>query len=262
MENFMNIFLTYAVNFFCSGMIGVVLLSWFQNYFLNGDVQLFLDTLPLTILVPCVLAAVIFSFAYLTLKPLMKILSDLKQENRDATSEEKQICIKAEKKLDKLTIIGMVMGFGVGVLSTYFIKLSNGAFPFEVPRTILVVIQAICFGTLGSIHTIFVTNAKFSKYRKILKIKKLEKTDLSWKVNTSILTFVIAYICFTTINLIFVPRTPSSMYSSFTRDSTVTFTGVDCTKVSTFTGKTPGIFRVNKQVSPAKQYSFSGVTLS
>lgn len=201
----MNIFLTYAVNFFCSGMVGVVLLSWFQNYFLNGDVQLFLDTLPLTILVPCALAAVIFSFAYLTLKPLMKILSDLKQENRDATSEEKQICIKAEKKLDKLTIIGMVMGFGVGVLSTYFIKLSNGAFPFEVSRTILVVIQAICFGTLGSIHTIFVTNAKFSKYRKMLKIKKLEKTDLSWKVNTSILTFVIAYICFTTINLIFVP---------------------------------------------------------
>ena len=62
-------------------------------------------------------------------------------------------------------------------------------------------------------------------------------------------------------NFISVPRTPSLTYSSLEDDSIVTPSGVDCTVVSTRDGKTPGISSVNWQVSPEKQYSFSGLIL-
>ena len=88
----MNIFLIYAMNFFASGTIGVILLSWFQNLYLNGDTQLFIDTLPLTMVSLFVLAAIVLVIAYFTIKPLIKILSILKSEDRNIQPKYNRGC--------------------------------------------------------------------------------------------------------------------------------------------------------------------------
>ena len=229
----MNIFFIYALNFFGSGSIGVILLSWFQNLYLNGDTQLFIDTLPLTIVSLFILAAIVLAIAYFTLKPLIKTLTILKSEDREATLEEKQLSITTEKKLEKLTLIAMTIGFIVGVLGTYFVKIGNGSLDFELPRTILVILQAFSFGALASMHTIFVTNSKFIKYRKLLKITKLEEKDLNWKITTIITFFIIVLIIFLSVNLISVPY-QAVIYGEFDVDNPTVFYFIQCLKVFIF----------------------------
>lgn len=245
----MNIFFIYALNFFGSGSIGVILLSWFQNLYLNGDTQLFIDTLPLTMVSLFVLAAIVLVIAYFTIKPLIKTLTILKSEDREATLEEKQLSITTEKKLEKLTIIAMTIGFIVGVLGTYFVKIGNGSLDFELPRTILVILQAFSFGALASMHTIFVTNSKFIKFRRLLKINKLEQKDINWKMTTIITLFIIVLVIFLGVNLMSVPY-QFVLYGEFDVDDPVVFYFVQSLKVFIFSIllATPSLYNLLKNL--------------
>ena len=112
----MNIFLVYALNLSVSSIVGVTVLSWFQNLFLHGDTQLFLETFPTTLIITVLLLAIFLIITFFIQKPLIKLFKQSKDEERLATEEEQILTISIERKINLFTILADFTIFVIGFI--------------------------------------------------------------------------------------------------------------------------------------------------
>lgn len=197
----MNIFLVYALNLSVSSIVGVTVLSWFQNLFLHGDTQLFLETFPTTLIITILLVAVFLLISFFIQKPLLKLFKQIKEEERFATDEEQSLTVAIERKINLFTILADFTIFVIGFIIAYFIEIANGSFDFEISKTILYILQAWGFAAVCAMNTIYLTSTELIKFKKNLKITSLAQKKISNKITTKIATLTSVSLIFVSINL-------------------------------------------------------------
>ena len=137
----MNIFFFFSLNLSVSSIVGVTVLSWFQNLFLHGDTQLFLETFPTTLIITVLLLAIFLIITFFIQKPLIKLFKQSKDEERLATEEEQILTISIERKINLFTILADFIIFVIGFIVAYFIEIKKESFDFELAKTILYILQ-------------------------------------------------------------------------------------------------------------------------
>jgi len=142
--------------------------------------------------------------AFYICKPFERIIRKIQDENYEPTDEEKENCLKIYKQLNKVIISVDILGFFVGQIVVTALGILSGRNQFDLIRHSLVVLQALSFGAIGAVIVINGLDAKFSKFRAMLKIQsfeKISKIKISSVSNSIIRTFVIS-LFFVSINLL------------------------------------------------------------
>ncbi|MBQ0162249.1 MAG: hypothetical protein KBS84_03695 [Treponema sp.] len=175
----MPVLLIYAFLFFGSSFIGVGLLSWFQKFYLQGQPEKYLNGLPITVTVTFCLCTVILIITAFVLKPVDKLLKDIKKNGHVPTDEDRKLFLSCSKKMNTITLVSTVIGFVFGNLITMTIVMIKGIIPFEWPRIIFAIIHSCAYGGIATLYTINLMDFFMNDRRELLKIRKIEKEQMT-----------------------------------------------------------------------------------
>lgn len=201
----MSIYSIYLSLFVSSSYLGVALLSWTQLKYLHFRAADYLPGLPLTMGIATVLIIVDAVIVFFYAKPFDNLVKRIKNGGAPATTEEKEEALKTYKKMNKVTIISTIVGFVFGNGITILIKVLKGVLPRDPTRITFAMVQAVIFGAMASMYTVLVMNEKFAKYRKLLKIHKIDEKDRTTTVSGTIRLLIIVCILYISVNMMIVP---------------------------------------------------------
>lgn len=178
--------------------------------------------------------------AYAICRPFDRTLRKIKNENYVPDEEEIRKCLSCYKKLIILTIAATIVGFGFGQgIVTYFgVKAGRHE---NIPLQItLIILQAVSFGALCAQATISGLDFGLAKFRRLLKVKNIDRFKMERGLNFSTMMFVT---CF--ISIFFIGINMLSLLWGSTRHpeaENVIGTGVQCLITSCAFGLIPFIF--------------------
>ncbi|MGN0739976.1 MAG: methyl-accepting chemotaxis protein [Treponema sp.] len=181
----MTVLTTYALLFFSSSFVGVGLLSWFQKFYLQGQPEKYLKGVPITASVTLCLCVIILIIMAKVLSPLDKIIKRVSCGS-EPTEQDRQVFLNTTRTMNKVTMISTVVGFVFGNLITMSIQIAKGAIPFEIPRLIFAIVHSISYGGVATMYTINLMDHFMSEKRKVLKIRSLDKTQVSGTMSSTL----------------------------------------------------------------------------
>ncbi|MBQ8211697.1 MAG: hypothetical protein IJZ27_04110 [Treponema sp.] len=229
----MFVFAGYIILLVVANCFGVALLSWVQMNYLHLQPESWLPGLPTTMGIAGLLVLIVCLILYVMLRPFSKIIKKLKNENVVATEEEKNLVLGFYKKMNIVSIAACVVGFICGNAIIVSIKTARGVFPADPTRITFLMIQAVCYGAMTSIYSIFFLNNYFTRFRKMLKIHFLEETRKVVKISDNVLILIIVVVMFTISNLMVVPYQLAFSYGTNSVESPITFYVINLIKMVT-----------------------------
>lgn len=208
----MPVLLIYAFLFFGSSFVGVGLLSWFQKFYLQGQPEKYLKGLPITVTVTFCLCMIIIIIMFFVLRPLDRLLKDIKKNGHVPTDEDRNLFLDCSKKMNTITLISTVIGFVFGNLITMTIVMIKGVIPFEWPRIIFAIIHSFAYGGIATLYTINLMDFFMNDRRELLKIRKIEKNHMTGTMAGSYTYMFIVSIFAIATSVIMVPYQLIYMY--------------------------------------------------
>lgn len=175
----MPVLLIYAFLFFGSSFVGVGLLSWFQKFYLQGQPEKYLNGLPITVTVTFCLCMIIIIIMYFVLTPVDKLIKDIRKNGHVPNDEDRKLFLSCSKKMNTITLVSTVIGFVFGNLITMTIVMIKGIIPFEWPRIIFAIIHSCAYGGVATLYTINLMDFFMNDRRELLKIRKIEKNQMT-----------------------------------------------------------------------------------
>ena len=210
----MSAFAVYSALFVPSSFVGVILLSWIQKFYLQGQPEGYIKGLPITLGVTVGLCVIVMIIAGRCLAPFDDILRKIERTGDEPTDEDRKIALDSIKKIKLVTIVFTVIGFVFGNLITMFISIAKGSIPLEGSRVIFAVIHSVSFGGLATFYTINLMDFFLAKKRALLKIRKIDGDSSSGKISSTIAYMV-------TINVLCVASTVAMVPFHLVRDGSV-----------------------------------------
>lgn len=201
----MPVLLIYSLLFFGSSFVGVGLLSWFQKFYLQGQPEKYLKGLPITVTVTFCLCMVIIIIMAFVLNPIDVMIKKIKKENHVPTDEDRDLFLKASKKMNTITLFSTVIGFVFGNLITMTIVMIKGVIPFEWPRIIFAIIHSFAYGGIATLYTINLMDFFMNDKRELLRIRKIEKSQMTGTMAGSFTYMFIVSIFAIATSVIMVP---------------------------------------------------------
>ena len=202
----MSIFAIFTIVLFSVTYVSVLTLRWFALEFIYNDIAAMWGGMLPNILVASLLLFIAVTIGYFVAKPFDQIVKKIQTENRKATNEEIDICLKSYRGIISLIIAANVIGFFIGQIIIVFIGIANGSNVYYFSRVFLVIAQAMAFGGVSAITAIKIVDYLLIKKREMLEIGSIvEFKSRSPKISLSIgLVFFIA-LYFLVINMLTVP---------------------------------------------------------
>ena len=202
----MSIFAIFTIVLFSVTYVSVLTLRWFALEFIYNDIAAMWGGMLPNILVASLLLFIAVTIGYFVAKPFDQIVKKIQTENRKATNEEIDICLKSYRGIISLIIAANVIGFFIGQIIIVFIGIANGSNVYYFSRVFLVIAQAMAFGGVSAITAIKIVDYLLIKKREMLEIGSIvEFKSRSPKISLSIgLVFFIA-LYFLGINMLTVP---------------------------------------------------------
>lgn len=201
----MPVILIYSFLFFGSSFVGVGLLSWFQKFYLQGQPEKYLKGLPITATVTFCLCMVIVIIMIFVLKPLDRLLKDIKHNGHVPTDDDRKLFLSCSKRMNTITLVSTVIGFVFGNLITMAIVIKKGVIPFEWPRIIFAIIHSFAYGGIATLYTINLMDFFMNDRRELLKIRKIEKSQMTGTMAGSFTYMFIVSIFAIAASVIMVP---------------------------------------------------------
>lgn len=130
-----------------------------------------------------------------------------------------------------VSITACVVGFILGNAIIVAIKTSKGIFPADPTRITFLMVQAVCYGAMTSIYSIFFLNNYFTRFRKMLKIHVLKESRKIIKISDNVLILIIVVILFTVSNLMVVPYQLAYTYGTNSVESPIGFYVINLVKM-------------------------------
>lgn len=200
----MSILATYSLLFLGSSFVGVGLLSWFQKFYLQGQPDQYLKSVPITAGVTFGLCFVIIMIMIRLLRPIDKIIKRV-EAGEEPTDQDREIVLKSTKKMNKVTIISTVIGFVFGNLTTVMIAVMLGRIPFQPEKILFAIIHSIGFGGIATLYTINLMDLFMNSKRKLMKIHSLDQNQLSGTMSSSLTYMFVVSVLATTSTVGMVP---------------------------------------------------------
>lgn len=201
----MSVFAGYIVLLVCTNFVGIALLSWVQLNYLHLQPESWLSGLPTTLGIAGALILIVCLIFFIMLRPFEKTIKRLKTENAIATEDEKKMILSFYKKMNIVSVAACVIGFVCGNAIIVSVKTAKGIFPADSTRITFLMIQAICYGAMTAIYSIFFLNNYFTRFRKMLKIHILKEDQKVAKLSNNVIILLIVVVCFTVCNLMVIP---------------------------------------------------------
>lgn len=227
----MSVFAGYIVLLVVANCFGVALLSWVQMNYLHLQPESWLPGLPTTMGIAGLLVLIVCIILYVMLRPFSKTIKKLKDGKENATEQEKTLVLGFYKKMNFVSVAACVVGFILGNAIIVSIKTARGVFPADPTRITFLMIQAVCYGAMTSIYSIFFLNNYFTRFRKMLRIHFLEETRKVVKISDNVLILMIVVIMFTVSNLMVVPYQLAFTYGTDSVESPIGFYVANLTKM-------------------------------
>ena len=174
MNKFANSIITRFVPLtLLGGYIGALSLRWQQLTLLYRTPDQYFKGIGTTIGAVTILA---FIFALI----FLKILSPMNElgkriQNGEAVSEKDSILAgKVNKKINICVFIENSIGFIIGQTSVSVIDFINGVYVFTPSRFAIILLQAVCIGTILSLYEIYYFDLLFIPFREKLQIHDIK----------------------------------------------------------------------------------------
>lgn len=200
----MSVLATYSLLFLGSSFVGVGLLSWFQKFYLQGQPDKYLKSVPITAGVTFGLCFVIIMIMIKLLVPVDRIIKRV-EKGAEPTDKDREIVLKSTKKMNKVTIISTVIGFVFGNLITIMIAVMQGRIPFQLEKVLFAIIHSIGFGGIATLYTINLMDLFMNSKRKLLKIHTLDQNQLSGTMSSNLTYMFVVSVLATTSTVGMVP---------------------------------------------------------
>lgn len=197
----MSVFANYLLYLLPSSYAGVCLLSFIQIFFLHKASDIYLSSLPVTFGGATLIVLALAIVVYVTVKPCDEIFADMKQKNRNVNLKEKITILKTCRKLNKITVISVILSFVIGNMACCLWQMKTEVLPFEWSRVIVVFLMALSYGFFDGMFMLNASNEMFTKYRKMLHINALAKEQKTMSVSTSIIWMGVSAVLFVILNL-------------------------------------------------------------
>lgn len=201
----MSIFLYYLLLFVGSTYPGVVFLSWMQVCFLQGRGSSYLNGLIITLIVTTCLCVIVLLIIYQFAHPVDLLCNRIKKENYTPTKDEEKSILELNKKINKITVISLIIGYLFGNLITMIISIAKGDIPAVPSRIILVIIQSSLAGAAACLYTVFSFDVLIAKIRKSFKIKHIQQEQRSSKISSTLAFIILTSVFYLGINVGMVP---------------------------------------------------------
>ena len=202
----MTVFATFVIVLFLVTYASVLTLRWFALEFIYNDVAaMWGGTLP-NIMVASLLLFIAVAIGYFISKPFDQIVKKIQAEQRKATKEEIEACLKSYRGIILLIITANVIGFFIGQIIIVYIGIANGSNVYYFSRVFLVVAQAMGFGGISAITAIKIVDYLLIKKREMLEMGSIvEFRSRSSKISISIGLVFFLSLYFLGINMLTVP---------------------------------------------------------
>ena len=106
----MSIFAIFTIVLFSVTYVSVLTLRWFALEFIYNDIAAMWGGMLPNILVASLLLFIAVTIGYFVAKPFDQIVKKIQTENRKATNEEIDICLKSYRGTISLIIAANVIG--------------------------------------------------------------------------------------------------------------------------------------------------------
>lgn len=218
----------YSILFTSSCFFEVFFLSWIQYFYLHRIPEQWGKGLLVTVLTSIIIAIIVLTIANKIVRPFDKLLKRIKKEGYEATDDEKNMVLNITKKLNKLSIIAISIGFFVGNSIITVTKLVQGVYPFEASRIIWIVLQSCIFGALAAVYVVLALDAFLAEHRKLVHIHNIPKGKNTARVSMNLFIMFVIVTCFISINVLTIPyqiiylqdsAPVENAFRSFLRDS-------------------------------------------
>ncbi|MCQ2576825.1 MAG: methyl-accepting chemotaxis protein, partial [Treponema sp.] len=184
----MSVFLSFVAVMWPVTYISVLLLRWFALEFIYNDPGVMWSGCAMTLIVGTVLLAIVTVVAWFMTRPFDEVVSKIKNEKYEVTSEDVKKCLASYKKLIILTVIAYIFGFFIGQIILVFIGIKFSGVEYIPSRVVSIVSQAVGFGFISLCATVNGIDKGLAKYRQMLKIRNLEEyskyktMNIAWKI--------------------------------------------------------------------------------
>lgn len=225
---FLSVIGIYSILFTSSCLFEVFFLSWIQYFYLHRIPEQWGKGLVVTIITAVVLAITVLFIAYKITKPFDDLLKKIKKEGYSANDDDKNMVLNITKKLNRLSIVSIVVGFFVGNSVVVITNLIQGAYPFEAARIIWIVLQACIFGALAAVYVVLALDTFLAEPRKLVHIHNIPKGKNTSRVSLNLFIMFVVVTCFISINVLTIPyqiiylqdsKPVENAFGSFLRDS-------------------------------------------
>ncbi len=168
-----NLFLKFVpVTLFC-GYLGALSLRWHQLTLLYRTPDQYFVGIGTTIGAVTVLCLIFIGVFLKILAPMNKLERRI-QENAELTDEDSKLAGRINKKINICVFIENAIGFIFGQIIVSVIDFINGVYEFTPSRFGIIVVQAICIGTIISLYEIYYFDLVFIPLREKLQIHDIK----------------------------------------------------------------------------------------
>ena len=174
----------YLIIFLLLSYAGGFYLRWYQLEFFYRILPTFFSGIGATLAATFFLMLTMGSYNFVVLSRFTKIINKIKNGEK-ITQEERKIAIRSQSKINIISLITNMIGFGLGQAFAIFMDVKNGVIVFVPSRIILIMIQAILVGCLIAIFEIFIVGVLMRDDRRLLKIHSIDELDHDIKFSIS-----------------------------------------------------------------------------
>lgn len=200
MKKVLNLILAYIPVTFFLGYVGAMTLRWLQLTLLYRTMDQYFVGIGTTFASVTLLALIMSFFFVKALSPMNKLAKRVK-EGSEITDEDRELAGKTYKKIRIFTFLENAIGFIIGQVSVSVIDFIAGNYPFTPSRFAVIVVQAVCIGTIISLYEVYYFDLLFQPYRKMLKIHKINSyVSRKRYISTKILLATVVTLIFMGVN--------------------------------------------------------------
>ena len=166
----------YLIIFLLLSYAGGFYLRWYQLEFFYRILPTYFSGIGSTLFATFVLMITMGSYNFVVLNRFSKVIKKIKNGEK-ITEEERKMAIRSQSKINIISLITNMIGFGVGQAFAIIVDAKNGVIVPVPSRITLIMIQAILVGCLIAIFEIFIVGVLMRDDRRLLKIHSVDELD-------------------------------------------------------------------------------------
>ncbi|MBR6215258.1 MAG: methyl-accepting chemotaxis protein [Spirochaetaceae bacterium] len=166
----------YLIIFLLLSYAGGFYLRWYQLEFFYRILPTYFSGIGSTLFATFVLMLTMGSYNFVVLNRFTKVIKKIKNGEK-ITDEERKMAIRSQSKINIISLITNMIGFGVGQAFAIIVDIKNEVIVFVPSRITLIMIQAILIGCLIAIFEIFIVGVLMRDDRRLLKIHSVDELD-------------------------------------------------------------------------------------